>query len=408
MKNNPNQQQYDGTLKGLFGEQAAGIIPYLLPMAQLEATPLGAEKETGAELNIEINRTTLKADLLYKALYKWRHIILVIELQTKHDPDLQRRLMAYHGSLHLEHNKPVLILVIYLFEEGPENLYYQDDCQDEVFATIHPKVIRLRDLDSDKIVKEHQLALYTLLPATKRPEVYLLKQALKEMHEHYDKQEFVYHITWFTCIMDRTKTMSDEEKHIIEEVLQVQYQIDPLIRENPRIRAIAAEGEAKGLAKGLAKGRIEGEIKGLQEAILGLVSDRFPALIVSQVQQTITPTQDIEQLKKFHRQLVRVSDEQEVPVLLAQCFPHQDEIDALITEDPTIRAIVAEGEAKILRETILDLVSDRFPAMVVSQVQQTITSTQDVEQMKKFIRQLARVSSEHEIPTLLARCFPTH
>src|SRR5260370_42315449 len=126
---------------------------------------------------------------------------------------------------------------------------------------MHNKVRRRRKLDSNKMAKEHQLALYTLLPATKRPEVYLLKQALKEMHEHYDKQEFVYHITWFTCIMDRTKTMSDEEKHIIEEVLQVQYQIDPLIRENPRIRAIAAEGEAKGLAKGLAKGRLKARTK---------------------------------------------------------------------------------------------------------------------------------------------------
>jgi len=131
-------------------------------MICLEATPLADEddaeeqtetkdktnKQTGAELNIEINRSTLKVDLLYRAFYNLKGIILVIELQTKHDPNLQHRLMAYHGSLHLKYNKPVIILVIYVFEDGPEDLSYQDVCEGVVLATIHPKVIRLRDLDS--------------------------------------------------------------------------------------------------------------------------------------------------------------------------------------------------------------------------------------------------------------------
>lgn len=383
MKNHPYQQPYDSTLKGLFGEQAAWIIPYLLPMAELKGDPLDAEH------NIEINRTTLKADLLYEAFYKWRHVILIVELQTKHDPDLQRRLMAYHGSLHLEHNKPVLILVIYLFEEGPEDLSYQDDCQDEVLATIHPKVIRLRDLDSESIVREHQLSLYTLLPATKRPEVHLLKQAIAEMHEHYNEQQFINNITWFTCIMDRTKTMSDEEKHIIEEVLQVQYQVDPLIRENPRIMAIVAEGKAEGKA--------EGRAEGLQEAILDLVSDRFPTLVVSQIQQAIAPTQDAELLKKFLRQLVRASDEKEVYASLAQCFPPRNEMKLRL-----------EGEVQGLQEAISAVVSAHFSPQVVAQVQQTIAPIQDVEQLKKFLRQLVRASDEGEVYTSLVQCFPTH
>ena len=406
MTNHPRHQVYDSTLKGLFGEQATWIVPYLLPMAQLEATPLGAEEETEAQLNIEINRTTLKADLLYKALYKYKHIILVIELQTGHDKDLQRRLMAYHGSLHLQYNKPVLILVIYLFEEGPEDLSYQDDCQDEVFASIHPKVIRLRDLESEQIVRDHQLSLYTLLPATKRPAVRLLKQALKEMYEHYDDQQFINYTTWFICMMDRTTTMSDEEKQSIEEVLQVQYQIDPLIRENPRIRAIAAESEAKGRIEGKAEGLIEG----IQEMILDLVSDRFPALVVSQVQQTIAPSQDIEQLKRFHRQLARVSDEQEVPALLAQCFPLQHQIDPLIRENPRIRAIAAEseakgrieGEAKGLREAILNILHVRFVALAITtQAQQAMAHIQDIEKLKELQRDLLLAPDERTARALL-------
>jgi len=223
--------------------------------------------------------------------------------------------------------------------------------------------------------------------------VHLLKQALQEMQEHYDEQDFNEHLIWFQSLMERTQTISEEEKYIIEEVLKMQYQIDPIIRENRTVIAIAAESEAKGRIEG----EITGEIKGLQEAILGLVSARFPALVISQVQQTIAPVQDTEQLKKFIRQLARVSDEQEVPALLAQSFPLQDEMKVRL-----------EGKVKVLQETILDLISDRFPAPVISQAQQTIAPVQDTEQLKKFIRQLARVSDEQEVYALLAQCFPTH
>jgi hypothetical protein len=164
-----------------------------------------------------------------------------------------------------------------------------------------------------------------------------------------------------------------------------QDQIDPLIRENPRIMAIVAEGEAKGKAEGL------------REAILDLISDRFPALVVSQVQRTIAPTQNAEQLKKFYRQLLRASDEEEVAALLAQCFPPQNETKLRL-----------EGEAQGLQEAISAVVSAHFSPEVVAQVQRTIAPIQDVEQLKKFLRQLVRASDEEEVYISLAQCFPTH
>ncbi len=420
MKNDPRQQPYDGALKGLFEKHATLIIPYLLPMVRLEATPLvededeeaekKAEKEekAGAKLNVEINRSTLKADLLYRAFYNLNRIILVIELQTKDDKDLQRRLMAYHGSLHLKYNKPVVIVVIYVFEDGPEDLSYQDTCDGEVLATIHPKVIRLRDLDGKQIVREHQVPLYTLLPATKKPGVQLLKQALQEMHEYHNKQDLSEHLIWFQTILGRTTTILEEEKQIIEEVLKVQYQIDPLIRENPTVMAIVADE----VAKAKAKAEIEGKIEGLREGIVAVVSNRFSAPVVSQIRQIITSSQDTEQLQNFLCQAVQASDEKEVLALLAKCFPHQDEMNPPVTEDPTIRAIVAEseakGEIKGLREAILDAVSANFSSQVVTQVQQTIAPIQDPQLLRKFNRQLARVSDEQEVYTLLFQCFPTH
>ena len=47
-------QEFDHTLKALFGSEVADILPLLLP----EAEYLG-------EQNIELDRTMLKADLVY-------------------------------------------------------------------------------------------------------------------------------------------------------------------------------------------------------------------------------------------------------------------------------------------------------------------------------------------------------
>jgi len=370
---NPHHKPYDSTLKGLFEAEVAGIIPYLLPQARLKGTPLEAER------NVELNRTTLITDKVYWTIYKGITILLNIELQVKADSGLCRRLLAYNGSLHNEFKVPVLSLVIFLFEDGPRDLFYEEKCADEVFATLHPKVICLRDLDSEKIVREHQLSFYALLPATKRPEVHLLKQALKEMYEYYDDKQFAYRVTWFECIMSRTKTMSSEEKQTIQEELRMEYQYDALIMENPTIMEL--------VAKSLAEGKAEGKAEGIQEAILDVVSDRFSAQIVAQVQQTIAPAQDVQELRKFLRQVARASDEQEVQALLTQCFP-------------------LEGEIKGIQEAIFDVVSVRFSSQTVAQVQQTIAPVQDVQELRKFLRQLARASDEQEVSALLTQWFP--
>ena len=196
---------------------------------------------------------------------------------------------------------------------------------------------------------------------------------------------------------DDTEILFGEEEQTVS---QGQYQIDPIIREDPTVMAIMAEAKAKG------------EIKGRREAILDFVSARFSSQVVTQVQQTVAPIQDIQLLSKFNRQLVRVSNEQEVTALLAECFPHQDKIDPLITEDPAIRTLLIkssiEGETKGVRDSILAVVSARFSPQAVTQVQQALTPVQDAQQLKKFLRQLVRVSNEQEISALLAQHFPTH
>ncbi len=88
----------------------------------------------------------------------------------------------------------------------------------------------------------------------------------------------------------------------------MQYPGFALFREDPVIGGMILEGELKGKAEG----RAEGKIEGIQNSILDIVSDSFSPQVVEQVQQAISASQDEEQLRKFHRRLVRLSDEQEV------------------------------------------------------------------------------------------------
>ncbi len=83
----PEQQPYDSALKSLLGDEVAEILPNLLPGAEF----IG-------EQNIEIDRTTLRADLVYNIRYRGALHILNMELQTDADEDMPLRMLKYQSS----------------------------------------------------------------------------------------------------------------------------------------------------------------------------------------------------------------------------------------------------------------------------------------------------------------------
>jgi len=216
----------------------------------------------------------------------------------------------------------------------------------------------------------------------------LLKQALEEMHEHDEREQFAHHVDWFNTMLSRTTTVSEVDKKLVKEHLRMQYKLHPLLAEDPDVQSVIAEG----LAKGEAKIEARGIIKGLQEAIIDLINDHFPTQVVTRVQKAIAPSQNIEQLKKLHRQIARVADEEEVYTLLSQYFPVQNEETKVRIES--------------LQDAILDIAGARFSAPVQAQVQQAIAPIQDVALLRKFHLQLACLSDEQEVSALLEQCFP--
>jgi len=247
----------------------------------------------------------------------------------------------------------------------------------------YPIIICMWQKDAYEVIRRQQRCLYSLLPTMKNATVELLTQAVREMHEVEDRPHFTRLLAWFHTMLGRTTTVSQEVKLKMEEVLKMQYPGFALFREDPVIGGMILEGELKGKAEG----RAEGKIEGIQNSILDIVSDSFSPQVVEQVQQAISASQDEEQLRKFHRRLVRLSDEQEVLDLLAECFP-------------------LVGETKDLQGAILDIVSDSFSSQVVAQVRRTIATSQDAQQLRRFLRKVVRLSDEQEVSALLTECFP--
>jgi hypothetical protein len=108
----------------------------------------------------------------------------------------------------------------------------------------------------------------------------LMEQAGREMKEYYRGQESVLRdqFTWMRVFLKRTKTIDDEEKQKIEEVLDM-LGLEQLWDESPLVQAERARAEAKG------------SLKTSRSLVEALVNVRFPALTNLAHQKVASMTQ---------------------------------------------------------------------------------------------------------------------
>lgn len=298
MREYKQPQQYDSTLKALFSNEAAEILPRLLPHIEL----LG-------EQNIEIDRTTLKADLVYFTHYKGQPHILNMELQTSADSQMAVRLLQYHVGLLAKYNLPIISVVMYPFETPIPQPPFEERSEDELLLTLHYKVLALWLLEAERFVHDHAVSIYTLLPAMKGANAHLLIRALREMREHYPNSQFGHHLIRFHKILLKSKTLSEQEKQRVKEELHMQYSYDWFIDENEDVLERVAKGEVKGL------------LWGLQRSILQIVKQRFPALVAT-AEQEVQQVQQPEALDQLIKELVTAPDEATAQHVLQLSLTH--------------------------------------------------------------------------------------
>ncbi len=99
------QQPYDNILKSLLEGQEAQILPHILDGAVYQET-----------YDIEVMRTILRTDRVYKVLYKGKAHILHLEFEAGSDEEMSVRLLDYHAYLYRKYRLPVISVIVYPFE----------------------------------------------------------------------------------------------------------------------------------------------------------------------------------------------------------------------------------------------------------------------------------------------------
>ena len=282
-------QLYDRALKSLLGDEAAEILPQLIEDVVLID-----------EQNIEIDRSTLKADLVYNVLRKDEPRILNLELQTGYDKNMPIRLLKYHVGLHDKHKLPVISVVMYLFNTTiPESPYMEKD-GDEIILTFHFRVLQLWTLDARHFVQNRIIAMYTLLPAMKNVNATLLIEAINEFKTRYTSSQFGEHLARFKTILERSKTISEQEKKIVEEHVK---EYNSLLEESPFFQNLVRQKN------------IETNLRTAQQIVTTFLDARFPDLIEF-AQQRVTLVRDIDSLNQLVKQLAIAPNEMVVKELL--------------------------------------------------------------------------------------------
>jgi len=252
----PSPQPYDNALKGLMKDHAAEILPELIADAKLIR-----------EVNSEMKRENLRADLVYFIRVGRKRKVLDLELQTNTDPDIALRLLRYHLELYDLYRLPVISVVLYLFETTvPKSPFRESDEED--LLTFHYRPIALWTLDARTYLRKRIIGMYMLLPGMKGADAGVLIQAIDEMAQHYTGAELGFRLRRFRTILRRSNTVSEQDKQIVEEKLIMEY--DSLIDEDPEVKDRVARSKAEG--------KVEGELEGLQKMAIKAVEDQYPTL----------------------------------------------------------------------------------------------------------------------------------
>jgi len=286
------QQPYDSSLKALFQEEAAGVIPLFLPGARFVEV-----------CDVEVIRPTMRVDRVYKVQYRGKPHIFHLEFETGSDSDMAYRMLLYHVGIYAEHRIPVISIIVYPFRTSIAESPLREISENEELLTFHFRKSTLWTESAERYVKAHELSIYPLLPAMQGANETLLLQAIEELKEYYKDNEskLARRLLWLGIFLRRAETVPPRDKRKVEERLDM---FEHLLEQDEYIQKQRALGEAEGELRGETRG----EIRGMQKGIISIVDARFPTL-TKLAQQHIERIDKPDDLDRLLRMIVVAPDE---------------------------------------------------------------------------------------------------
>ncbi len=203
---------------------------------------------------------------------------------------MPERMLSYHVGLLRKHKLPVISVILYPFETTlPEPPYIERNRKKELLRFDY-QVVALWTYDARQVVQDRFIPMYAFLPVMKNTSVPLLIEALGEMKRYYTRDAFINHIARFKVILNRSTSLTEQEKQMVREEI---YEYNSLFDNDPEVM------------ERVAKGQVEVAHKFLTD----IVEFRFPGL-TEMVRQRTATIENIEILSQLTKQLAVAKDEQ--------------------------------------------------------------------------------------------------
>ena len=258
---------------------------------------------------IETEQPTVEArrsDSFIRVRIGDEEVLVHHEFQTTDstNPPMPRRMAGYIGRAIEHHGLPIYSNVIYLRPNAGQNDpgHYIQECSGYQIV-IQYKVIRLIEIEGQRVLESGQSGLIPFTPLMKRPEgmasdAWLhqcIHTAQTRRIERTRKANYLAGMAVLSELVYAPETVSDI---ILKEGLM------DLVRESSLIQYFKQEGREEGIEEGIE----QGQRKSTLEDILEVLEIRFDLDEAHPLSDRIAAIEDLQRLKQLHRAAIQVSD----------------------------------------------------------------------------------------------------
>jgi predicted transposase YdaD len=276
---------WDSLMKRLVQASPQDLVSWIFPEAIYEG-----------ELNTELQKEPIIADLIYTVKWKGRQVALHVEFQKRHDDHMDRRVWEYNVLTSVRTGLPVYSVVLYLVKDDAvvEPPYTIDLPSGDIIHHFVFQNIKLWEVPPEVLLKLDLPGLLPLLPLTqegnRREVVEQMMSSLQQIGKtNLLALGYAFAVRLLTQEMDQQ--WLKENFMSVENIFEGTWIYDEILQ----------KGMTKGLEQGMKKG-IEQELQALRATLLSFVETRFPDQLVLAKRQasfTTTPLQVQELLHKL-------------------------------------------------------------------------------------------------------------
>ncbi len=290
------QQPYDSSIKAILNEDAPAILPLLLPGVEVLEI-----------LDVEILRSPMRADRVYRVLYRGKPHIFHLEFQANRDDKMAFRMAVYHTQLLEKYELPIISMVVYLFKTTIVTSPLQEFSGTEELLRFNFRVLPLWDMDGRPYIEQHKISMYTLLPMMENINDTMLLQAIDELIEYCkgDASKLERRLLWLSTFLRRAEVMPPLEKQRVQERLKM---FDELLEQDEFVQKQRERGLQQGRIEGRIEGKVEGQIEAYQIILVDIVKNKFPSL-EDLAQRRAAQTRKVDALREVINLVSAVNDE---------------------------------------------------------------------------------------------------